>query len=478
DVHDSKMKDHLLGHLVLERSAVAMSRGRDLVLEPAQKAPPLNNFIYPYAEADGSPVDAQWTLNYQRLGTAGNADVQSQIDGLRATVEEQQRQIAQLLAKDGRTTLTATTAPVVTRSPKSADGQVTAKSKDKVSVYGFLRTDAIYNTQDQSPNIQFPFYVRSPDDTGGDTDRFTLHPRLTRLGLDFTAPEGSVPGWKSTGKIEIDFQGGGSESRPNPRARHLYLQLERNGQSWLFGQTSDLISPLFPSPNDDSIMWNAGNPGDRRPQIRYTSAGDTQFAVALGLTGAIDGQDLDADGVRDGEDSGVPNVQARVGFKSGGSTFGVWGHVASEQTNTPIAGSTHFQSDSLGVDWHVPLAGGVSLSGEAWTGQDLSDFRGGIGQGVNTTTGNEIRSSGGWAEVGFQASPMHHVAFGYTLDDPVNADLGAGGRSRNWTAYLANKWSLGDSVEVGFNYIYWNTDFIGKSSGHDNRFNFYIKRKF
>ena len=29
--------------------------GRDLVLSPPQDGPPLNYFIYPYAEVDGSP---------------------------------------------------------------------------------------------------------------------------------------------------------------------------------------------------------------------------------------------------------------------------------------------------------------------------------------------------------------------------------------------------------------------------------------
>lgn len=60
-------KDYLFGHLIPERSAVTMSRGRDLTLLPAQKARPLNYFIYPYAEADGKSVEAKWELRYHRL---------------------------------------------------------------------------------------------------------------------------------------------------------------------------------------------------------------------------------------------------------------------------------------------------------------------------------------------------------------------------------------------------------------------------
>ncbi len=65
DAGKPEIKDFLFGNLVLERSAVAFSRGRDITLNPPQKGASLNYFIYPYAEADGQPIKAQWELNYQ-----------------------------------------------------------------------------------------------------------------------------------------------------------------------------------------------------------------------------------------------------------------------------------------------------------------------------------------------------------------------------------------------------------------------------
>lgn len=65
DAGKSDMKEYLFGNLVLERSAVAFSRGRDIVLNPPQKGAPLNYFICPYAEADGKPVKVNWELSYQ-----------------------------------------------------------------------------------------------------------------------------------------------------------------------------------------------------------------------------------------------------------------------------------------------------------------------------------------------------------------------------------------------------------------------------
>jgi transglutaminase-like putative cysteine protease len=431
--HEEEAKS-VFGNLVLPRSAAAFSHGRDLMLEPAQKGGPLNYFIYPYAEADGKSVEAKWEVAYEILQPAVAPAA---------------------LQNDVRT------------------------ARDTITVYGQLRTDLIYDTQSPNANNQSPFWINSPDTTGGETDRFTLHPRLTRVGLNYTAPGETMPGWTVTGQVELDFQGGGSESRQTPRARHLYLKIANESGSWLFGQTWDLVSPLIPSPNDDSLMWNAGNLGDRRPQIRYTGgSGGKELAVALGLTGAIDAKDLDADGVRDGEDSGLPNLQARFGWRGMNAAVGVWGLQGWEKTATAVGGETSFTASALGADFSVTLGGGADVKGELWTGRNLSDFRGGVGQGVNTTTGEEVQSSGGWLEVGFSPSTTHRLALGYTVDDPRDSDIAAGGRTKNSAFYVHNKWNIGNNLEVGLNVLFWSTEFAGAATGRDTRFNLFVARKF
>jgi len=72
DAGQQTISDSLFGGLVLERTAVAVSRGRDLTLSPPQKAGPLNYFIYPYAEADGKTVPASWTLTYHVLSDSSH----------------------------------------------------------------------------------------------------------------------------------------------------------------------------------------------------------------------------------------------------------------------------------------------------------------------------------------------------------------------------------------------------------------------
>lgn len=457
DADKPVVKDSLVGSLVLERSAVAFSKGRDITLNPAQAAPPLNNFIYPYAEADGKSVPATWEINYE---LAAQGDLAQQLADLRKVVAAQQAEIDAL--KAGRS---GNAAPVV------------AKSKSPVDVYGFVRLDGMRDSS-QADNTQKPTYLVSPDATGGSNrEQFAMHPRLTRIGVNLAAPQ-PVSGWNATGQIEMDFQNGGSESRPTPRARQLWMKLARGPSSLLFGQTWDVISPLNPSPNDDTLMWNAGNLGDRRPQVRYTYDTKTaSVAVALGLTGAIDGKDLDGNGIRDGEQSGEPHLQARVGWQSALAAVGLWGEIGAERTATAVGGRTHFESQLVGVDAKVKLTHRLDVIGEAWTGQNLSDFRGGVGQGINPTTGREITSAGGWAEFGFQVDPKYRVAVGYSLDDPRNGDVAANGRTRNYAWYLANKWKMGP-VEFGLNYLYWTTDYKGLRRGIDNRFSFFVVHRF
>jgi hypothetical protein len=147
-----------------------------------------------------------------------------------------------------------------------------------------------------------------------------MHPRLTRFGIDFSGPRiESLNNAKLSGKLETDFENGGSESRQIIRIRNAFLRLDWKDFSVLAGQNWNIVSPLFPTVNNDTLQWNAGNVGDRRPQLRAAyepnaGRGKLSFAGGIGLTGAIDAVDLDNNGFRDGEESARPDVQGRIGY--------------------------------------------------------------------------------------------------------------------------------------------------------------------
>lgn len=401
-------------------------------------------------------------------------ELKRQVEELRRIVLEQRAEIQNLREQLNQLKQTHPSKP-----------SVEVPSGAKLSFYGFLRLDTLFDTG-RTNFATVPFYVESPSDPnkkGTGDQQVTIHPRNTRFGINFAS--GSKPEkWSVTGKLEIDWHNTYNttpESRPAPRIRHAYLQLQRKDHSVLLGQTWDVISPLLPSPNDDSVLWNTGNLGDRRPQIRFSYAPKEKpfsWTVALGLTGAVDAKDLDGNKVRDGEDSGLPNIQCRLAWKTKDATFGLWGHYAWERTAKAVGGKTHFNSHSVGLDLQWNIAPRWTLQGEIWAGRNLSDFRGGIAQGINASTGNEIASKGGWLELGYDVSPKHRIAVGYALDDPNDSDVPNGGRTKNSAWYLHNRFKLSDGVILGVNYLFWKTKWKGLATGTNHRVGVFVQHNF
>lgn len=353
----------------------------------------------------------------------------------------------------------------------------TESDNNGLSFYGFARADAIFD--DSRPSaLQTPTFILSEDPAlGTDNDSsFTFHTRLTRLGMNYKGKSlGILGGARVSAKVETDFQNGGRESRAVARYRHVYAKLDWDSSSLLVGQTSDIISPLFPSANGDTLMWNAGNLGDRRMQVRYSyNASDAlSLTVGAGLTGAINSQDVDGNGLRDGEDATLPNFQFRLGYSVMDGGIGVWGHYGKEETDVLFNNENEFDNYSIGVDYQYRFNDFASIKGEVWYGQALGDFRGGIGQSVNTVTGEEIVSQGGWVELGLKPFRSYTAAIGYTVDNPDNNDLVNNARKLNRTWYIANKFQPTSSLVLGFDYINWHTEYIGLPKGTDNRFNLY-----
>ena len=385
--------------------------------------------------------------------------------------------------------------PVATNSPQNDSVNVRwpelISEGNKLKFYGFMRLDLIFDSQ-QPNNAQSILFIKSPDPrTGTDNGDFAMHPRLTRFGIDYSGPRIAKLGdAKLTGKLETDFQnGGGSESRQAIRIRHAYLRLDWKEFNVLAGQTWDIVSPLFPTVNSDTLQWNAGNIGDRRPQFRATyepkaGKGKFSFAGGIGLTGAIDSIDLDGNGVRDGEESARPNIQGRAGFSHplGGkdrvASFGVSGFYGFLKTSRLVAGRTQFRSQAVNIDFTLPLASWLAFKGEGWWGRNMSDFRGGIGQGFNVALGRAIRGRGGWTEANVRISRYLSLNPGFSVDDPLDADISVGGRTRNRAFFIANRITPGNNFLIGADYLHWKTDFNGFQRGIDNRVNIFLQYNF
>ena len=112
--------------------------------------------------------------------------------------------------------------------------------------------------------------------------------------------------------------------------------------------------------------------------------------MTLELAGAISrtiGDVGTPDLVTPGADAGFPTFQGRAaltfpwfGFKP--TTVGVSGHWGREQYSS----DNKVDSWSLNLDVLQPICPVVTVKGEAYVGENLDDYFGGIGQGVRTGT--------------------------------------------------------------------------------------------
>ncbi len=348
-----------------------------------------------------------------------------------------------------------------------------------IKSYGYIKLDAIYNDS-RVTNGNYAVYLPGEGAVNND-DSFNITARQTRLGLDVTAP--LFNGWNTKGKVEVDFYGDGPvvhENKVEPFMRHAFLETSKGGLSILAGQTSDVISPLNPSTLNYTVGWGTGNIGYRRPQVRVSynvpfddnTAILTQFAFSR-TTGLIN-EDLDGGGQNDGDDSGFPTVQGRIALTSKGFTdkkniIGISGHYGREEADWSGAVTDH-DSWSANLDFNIPLSGRFTLSGEAFMGENLDDYFGGVIQGVNTIVRNEISSYGMWSQLnfGFNSEWQYNVGLGF--DNPDSDDINDGMRDKNSFYFVNTMFRVFPILTIGLEYSYWETEYKNMREGTANRF--------
>ena len=107
----------------------------------------------------------------------------------------------------------------------------------------------------------------------------------------------------------------------------------------------------------------------------------------------------------------------------------------------------------------------MTFKGEVWTGENLDAYLGGIAQGVNTTTLEEIESTGGWAALAFGPFDKWRYNVGGSIDDPDDGDLSDGSRSQNYAIWGNAIYSINEAVQVGLELSYWDTEYKNADDG-------------
>jgi len=79
---------------------------------------------------------------------------------------------------------------------------------------------------------------------------------------------------------------------------------------------------------------------------------------------------------------------------------------------------------------------------------------------MRASTGDAIRTNGGWAEVYYYLTPCLHTHWGYGVDDPLDQDLAPGQISYNDTIFSNLLWDVTQSFRLGFEFTYRETEYI------------------
>ena len=370
----------------------------------------------------------------------------------------------------------ATPKPAPVPAPVAPPQKKNVLSSLDIELYGYIKGDASYDTSRTNPG-NFVLWVDS-EATRDDDNEFNLTANQTRLGLRITGP--ATETFKTSGVVEFDFYGNyAAENKAKIQMRLAYLVLDwpESRFSILAGQGADIISPLVPNTLNYTVLWDAGNIGYRRPQVRMTQGvpfGDNVM-VKLDIGAARTIGRTDPTGSETGEDAGVPTGQARVGVTfpllgSKPTTIGVSGHIGKEEYDVDATGrNVDFDTQSINVDLTQPVFPWLVILAECFDGQNLNEYFGGIGQGVNTATLKEIGAHGGWVAANLGPWSEWSFSVGAGVDGVDRADVATGARTRNSSIFFNTLYSLNKNAQVGFEVSWWDTNYKGPGDADDVR---------
>ena len=271
---------------------------------------------------------------------------------------------------------------------------------------------------------------------------------------------------------------------------------------WRFaaGLQLDVFAPGLPTVLPFSGLGGSGSAGntikgqarvERFVPIHSDSLLTLQVALSEPL-GTVDIPDTSLD-----EDNGLPNLEGRIAFGFGNPEsigiglltqrpleVGVSGVVGQlRRTNIPPDPRRRVVSDVQGVavDFRVNLAGGLfGFKGEAYTGQALGAYNGGVLQSLDAVTWKPIRTTGGWLEGFVYLWPHLHSHTGIGIDDPNDNDITAipdttFGRTYNSTVWSNLIWDLNKNHRLAFEVTYRKTEYKEPTNLPNEGFGFHTQ---
>ncbi|MDR2583514.1 MAG: hypothetical protein LBC75_08555 [Fibromonadaceae bacterium] len=373
----------------------------------------------------------------------------------------------------------------------------------KISLYGRLELNSAYET-DVTDGL---WSWRAPSGAKGDAQgRTSLSVARTRFGFNLEGPskEGE-PSLK--GKFEADFAGSDSYSNFNGssgfRIRQSWgsVTFKDIGLTLLFGQTDDVVNAIDPPSINPSSLNGSGNFGTRRPQIRLTQViGPVDIAVAAthdrtyGYTARVNKEEVGAGGradsaVSDAVAPSSPAVQGRLGLKVPASWAGEKANLAlgigglyGKNEGANLDDKNRFDrpepSYVFGLDLSLPIIDILTLTGEFFSGQNLSRYGdGSMKQSRAYSDDGGIQSIGWWG--GLSAKLPSDISAGAGIgSESLDKKSKRNGQPESNMFIFANlAYNFTSAAKVTFEYLTYSTDYaVFNGSDYDTSDNRSLNR--
>ncbi len=179
-------------------------------------------------------------------------------------------------------------------------------------------------------------------------------------------------------------------------------------------------------------LWQTGNLGFRRAQVRYARKGDD-------VDWAVSANDPSTSGTAPNTDA--PIIEGRIGFNVGAAKIGISGAFGDDETAIP---GRKKAISGVSVDWTIPLDKSLTLKGEFADGENLAVFL--SRSSVNATTGDEQDVTAFWTEL-VHTGTQYNWWVGVAIEEVD--DVAIGGNEDTQVIFGAFQWKLKGAVLAG-----------------------------
>lgn len=320
--------------------------------------------------------------------------------------------------------------------------KVETASKYRARLSGIVLMN-VFRNLGASNNLDFPDYAQpTPFATPAATFGFTM--RQSEIGLEIFGP--TVAGARTSANVQFDFAGGfpATGNAVNfgiVRLQTASLHFNWENTSVVAGQDSLFVSPLSPTSFASLAIPTfayAGNLWGWTPQLRIEHRFDLSDQQTLTLQGGII-DNLDWEYQPDafyrtahaGEHSGQPAYGLRTAWSrplfDHPLSLGAAGYYGRQNW----AWGRYTDAWAAMLDWQIPLASRLALSGEFYRGRGIGGL--GAAQGLSVVFGGSpysglspirgLNDIGGWSQLKFQLTPKLELNGVFSDDNAYAADV-------------------------------------------------------